>query len=400
MRVLAFSDHLSTASSGGAERVAAEIYRRMAAEHDVDLTVVTVLRPGHRPLDIPRVRVVAVPGTDLSALAGAEMLLAPGLRRRVVSLAQQVCPDVLHANGLHFHGTAAAAGLARRTGTPLVTTAHLGDLSALSRRLRAAGTGWDHTVGRYVVRASRTMVAVSRAVAEHLASLGARPESTVVALNGVDHSIFSTVGRPPIGSGGPLRAVFVGRLIDNKGPDVALDAVARARAAGRDVTLTVLGDGPLRETLRTSARRHGLGSAVTFAGQVGQAGQVAGYLRDADVLLRPSYTEGLPLAVLEAMACGVPVVCSTVPGNTEVVVDDVNGVHTPPGGVVAVAAALSALHDDRPRLRRLAAAAASTAARYSWEHSAAVHLAALRSAAATTRLAASSAEPLAKGQPA
>jgi glycosyltransferase involved in cell wall biosynthesis len=377
MRVLAFGDHLSAASSGGAERVAGEVYRRLAEERDVDLTVVSVLAPGHDPMPIPRTRVVGVPGRDLSGLVGAEMLLAPGLARRVRALHDEVRPDVLHANGLHFHGTAVAARLSRRTGTPLVATAHLGELSALAPLLRVGGTIWDATVGSYVVHSSRTLVAVSGAVAAHLISLGARAEDVVIAPNGVDHATYHPHARRPVGTSGELRAVFVGRLIANKGPEIALDAVADARRSGRDVRLTVLGDGPLRARLQTRAGERGLGDAVVFAGHVTD---VARHLREADVLLRPSFTEGLPLAVLEAMACGVPVVCSTVSGNIEVVAHDVNGWHTPPGRAAAVTEALVALFDDRARLRRFAVSAVAAAADHTWERSTAVHSLALRAA--------------------
>lgn len=377
MKVLAFSDHLSTGSGGGAERVAAEVYGRLVAEADIDLTVVSVIRPGHQPVTIPGVKVVAFAGNDLSGVVGAELLLSRGLGRQVRRLHRQVRPDVIHANGLHFQGSIVAARLARRTGTPLVTTAHLGDLSALSPKLRIGGTVWDQTFGRYVVGASTTMVAVSSAVAEHVSTLGADNSGTVVALNGVDHGVYHTRGRRPVGDQSPLRAVFIGRLIDNKGPHIALDGLARARAAGADVTLDVLGDGPIRDRLHDLAVEHNLGAAVTFAGHVDD---IAGRLRQADVLLRPSYTEGLPLAVLEAMACGVPVICSTVPGNTEIVAHDVNGWHTTPGSGQDVAAALIALAADRDRLRRLASTATATAAHYTWERSTDIHAGALRAA--------------------
>ncbi len=374
MRVLAFSDHLSEQSSGGAERVAAQVYGRLAARGDVELTVVSVVRPGHRCLDVPGARVVGIPGTDLSGVVGAEMLLARGLGRAARELHAQVRPDVLHANGLHFHGSAVAAGTARRTGTPLVTTAHLGDLSALRPWLRVGGTVWDATIGARVVRSSRTVVAVSASVATHVASLGGRSTQTVVAPNGVDHASYHDRDRRPLRDHGPLRAVFVGRLVDNKGPHVAVDALARARAAGADVTLDVLGDGPMRRALQATVEARHLGGSVRFLGHVDD---VAARLRQADVLLRPSFTEGLPLAVLEAMACGVPVVCSTVPGNTEVVADGVHGLHCRTGSAADVAAALGGLAADRETLRRLGAAATRAAADHTWERSADVHADAL-----------------------
>lgn len=378
--MLAFCDHFSASSSGGAERVAAEIYGRLARDHGVEITVLSVLRPGHHPLDLPGVEVVAVRGHDLSGIVGAELLVAPGLRRRGRALFRQVRPNVLHGNGLHFHGTAVAARIARTTGTPLVTTAHLGDLAALGLLTRAAGGLWDQTLGRYAVAGSTGCVAVSTAVAEHLASLNAPADAVRVAPNGVDHQRFHTHGRDQVGEAGPLRAVFVGRLIANKGPSVAIDAVAEAHRAGREVTLTVLGDGPLRASLLRRAAKRGIAEHVRFVGHVDD---VATWLRSADVLLRPSLTEGLPLAVLEAMACGLPVICSTVAGNTEVVTHGVNGLHAAPRDVAGTAAGLVSLADDRPRLQRLAAAAVRVAADHTWDHSAAIHLSALTAAIGT-----------------
>lgn len=375
MKVLAFSDHLSQATSGGAERVAAEVYGRLAQEPGIDLTVVTVLRRGQDAMTVPGAEVVSVAGRDLSRYVGAELLVAPGVGRQAAALCRQLRPDVLHANGLHFHGSAVAARIARRTGIPLVTTAHLGDLSALSLRLRAGGTVWDATVGSWIVRSSRRLVAVSQAVAEHLTRLGATPDTVRLAPNGVDHATYHARGRLALGSHGELRAVFVGRLIANKGPAVALEAVAGARASGCDVRLSVLGDGPLRARLEARARDRDLAGAVTFHGHVDN---VADHLRASDVLLRPSFTEGQPLAVLEAMACGLPVICSTIPGNTEVVRHDHNGWHTAPGSGEMAGRALAIMASDRARLRRMGAAAATVAAGHSWDRSAAVHAAGLR----------------------
>lgn len=369
MKVLALCDHFSAASSGGAERVATEVYSRLVGTGNVDLTVLAVLRSGHEALGVPGARVVGLAGHDLSGVVGAELLLARGLRRRALALHDETSPDLIHANGLHFQGSAVAAWLARRTGTPLVTTAHLGDLGALSPKLRVGGTVWDATLGAWILRTSATTVAVSHSVAEHVARLGA--DRVVVAPNGVDHDRYRPAERPGLRDPRqPLRAVFVGRLIDNKGPQVAVEALAIARRRGLDVTLDVLGDGPLRTRLEARAADLGVAAAVTFHGHVGDVGA---HLRRSDVLLRPSYTEGLPLAVLEGMACGLPVICSTVPGNTEVVQDGRSGLHTPPGDPRAVADALTLLGDDRERLHRYGSAAIAVARAHTWERSAQVH---------------------------
>ena len=221
------------------------------------------------------------------------------------------------------------------------------------------------------MRLSDRVVAVSKPVSDHLVRLGVDPARIDIAPNGVDRARFRPARTRKTTA--ELRAVIVGRLTANKGAVHVLDAVAAARATGRDVRLAVVGDGPLEPRLRRRADELGLAVAVTFVGRVAN---VEEWLWGADVALRPSYTEGLPLAVIEALACGTPVVCSAVPGNLELVKHGINGLVFPIGDVAALSAALVKLHDDRPALERMSWAAVETAAAFSWSTSAETHLAA------------------------
>jgi glycosyltransferase involved in cell wall biosynthesis len=136
-------------------------------------------------------------------------------------------------------------------------------------------------------------------------------ERVTVIGNGIDDRIFF----PDLGGHddeGPRTLGTVGRLIPEKGIDVliaALPAVLEKRA----VTLTVVGDGPERSSLEAAAR----GLPVSFAGQLSDPADVASFLRSLDVFVMPSRWEGLPNAVLEAQACGVPVVATDVSGMRE-----------------------------------------------------------------------------------
>jgi glycosyltransferase involved in cell wall biosynthesis len=382
VRVLAFSDYFAVRTSGGAEKVAREVYARLIREHGVELVVVAATPRGARTWDgseaFPRDSVHAFPGYDLSRVLGAQLTVSTPLLRAAQQLVRRFRPTVLHANGLHFQGSVVAAHLARSHGLPLVSTAHLGSIDALGRPTRLAARTWDHTLGRYIVTSSTALVPVSPSVANHLRTIGGANRHLEVALNGVDHEVFHPLTRgsssQPDPSEGTLRVGLVGRAIANKGPDLALDAVGQLRRDGLDVTLDVVGDGPLLGHLEGRARREGLGRAVTFSGHVQD---VAERLRALDVVLRPSYTEGLPLAVLEAMASGAVVVASSIPGNTDLVEHEQTGLLVPPGDALALAAAVRRLHADRQLLGSLRRNALAAVSSYTWDASAASHLRAI-----------------------
>jgi glycosyltransferase involved in cell wall biosynthesis len=140
---------------------------------------------------------------------------------------------------------------------------------------------------------------------------------------------------------GPPHVVSVGRLAPMKGFGVLLEALADVDGA----TLTLVGDGPDRTALETSARRLGLADRVRFAGALG-AGEVTELLREADVFCLPSFAEGVPVVLMEAMAARVPVVTTTVMGIPELVADGETGRLVPPGRPEPLAAALRELAAD------------------------------------------------------
>lgn len=311
--------------------------------------------------------VLSFPGHDLSKALGVQLTVSAPLLRGARQVIRRFGPDLLHANGLHFQGSIIAAHLARTHHLPLVTTAHLGGVDALTGPTRLAARTWDNTLGRYIVTASNALVPVSPSVAAHLRTIGGAHRHMEVALNGVDHDVFYPGTREPAG---PLRVGLVGRLIANKGPELALDALGQLRRDGLDIVLDLVGDGPLLTHLQDRAGRDGLAQAATFSGHVHD---VAARLRTFDVVVRPSFTEGLPLTVLEAMASGAVVIASSVPGNVDLVEHERTGLLIPPGDAFALAAALRRLHDDRQLLGSLRRAALVAASRYSWDASALAH---------------------------
>ncbi|MBW8486985.1 glycosyltransferase [Actinomadura parmotrematis] len=152
----------------------------------------------------------------------------------------------------------------------------------------------------------------------------------------------------------------LGRLAYEKGQDMLLDAWDHAREGRPGWTLRLFGSGPAEAALRKQAAGAGFGASVDFAGPTSDIG---GALRGASVFALTSREEGFPMAILEAMAHGVPVVAfDCAPGVRELVTDGVDGCVVPAGHVVEFAAALGRLMDD-PELRRKMGRAAQESTR-------------------------------------
>lgn len=162
-------------------------------------------------------------------------------------------------------------------------------------------------------------------------------------------------GRPDGTPGRPVRLLFLGRLIPIKGLNILLDALATPACRDRDWVLTIAGDGD-RDTYSTQAERLGLADRVSFTGWL-NPDQCREQLAAADVLVQPSLFEGLPMAVLEAMAYGLTIVATRVGSVDEAVEDGGSGLLVEPGDAAALAAALERVLADGDLRAALAAAA-------------------------------------------
>lgn len=144
----------------------------------------------------------------------------------------------------------------------------------------------------------------------------------------------------------PRNAYLVGnvaRLIETKGHEDLLRAVARLRDEGRDVHGLLVGDGPRRDALEATAAELGCREHVTFAGE---RTDVPALLNAMDAFVFPTYQEGLPGAVIEAMLTGLPIVSTPIDGCAELLTDGETGLFVPVGDSDAVAAVIRRLADD------------------------------------------------------
>lgn len=230
-------------------------------------------------------------------------------------------------------------------GTSYSFTAHAHDLyvdtSMLDRKVADA---------RFVV----TISEYNRALLRRIAGDGT-PIHVIHA--GIDVPAYPFRPRR-IPTSGPVRALTVASLQEYKGHAVLLEALARGGPGVERITVDLIGDGALRADLETLTAALGLGGRVRFLGSRSQD-EVRAALDAADLFVLPSVVaadgqmEGLPVALMEALACGVPTVSTALSGIPEIVVDNVTGLLAVPGDAVSLNTALTAMTEaDTERFGR------------------------------------------------
>lgn len=265
-----------------------------------------------------------------------------GFARAVGALIAREAPDLVHT---HMFASAAAVTLAGNDGAvPLVVHEH-------------SEAGWRDAQARHVAaaayRRSAAVIAASTTIKRRLIEVDEVPEEKVHLLTNAVPVLPSRTPtmRLPRPRAGPLVGV-VARLQPEKGVTVFLYAAALVRAALPGADFVVIGDGPERSQLEALAAE--LELPVTFLGFRLDA---PGLLKQLDLLVVPSFSEGTPLVVVEAAAAGVPVVATSVGGIPEQVRDEVEALLVPPGDPSRLAEACLRVLREPALGARLASAA-------------------------------------------
>lgn len=158
---------------------------------------------------------------------------------------------------------------------------------------------------------------------------------------GIDPDVFQPVTHREDGK----RLLFVGRLSAVKGLPLLLESVAQLRRKYPDISLTLVGDGSDRHKLQALTDQLGLSQNVHFVGSKSQS-EVREYLQQADIFVMASFAEGIPVVLMEAMACGLPVVATQVGGISELVENGISGYLVPPGDSIHLQKQIEKLLDD------------------------------------------------------
>lgn len=288
----------------------------------------------------------------------APVALSPLAVRRVTRALADFDPHVVHVHEpLAPMVSAAAAAFGPH---PVVGTFHA--WSARDRAYRAAAP-----LGRRVARRLDARIAVSPAAQEYAAgALGLPLGAFRVVPNGVDRDAFAgAVPLPELADPERPLLLFVGRLEPRKGLDVAIRAYLRLRAATPRVRLCVVGDGPERSRCQEMVPPS-LRPDVLFVGRVA-ADELPRYHASADVFLAPATSgESFGVVLLEAMAAGLPIVASGIPGYRTVMADGLQGRLVRAGDAFALADAAGTLIDSPLLARAMADQGRRTAAEYAW----------------------------------
>jgi teichuronic acid biosynthesis glycosyltransferase TuaC len=252
--------------------------------------------------------------------------------RRIVS---QFRPDVIYGFFAYPYGFANAL-MGKVFGIPVVTYCRGSDIHSIAQnRMQGRLIAWS-------LRLADRVFSVSGALKRDVVALGVDPDHISVIFNGIEPDRFTPIGieeargRLSLDAGGRL-AVCVSRLSAEKGIDVLVEAAARVKTPG--FRLVLVGGGPQRAQLEDQAGRLDIGDRVVFAGDQPHD-DIPVWVAAGDVFVLGSRKEGYPNAVVEALACGRPVVATRVGGVPEIVTSDALGLVVDPEDPEALASAI------------------------------------------------------------
>lgn len=279
-------------------------------------------------------------------------------------------PELIDAHYFYPDGVAAAL-LGRWLGLPVTMTARGSDVHVIGR----------HPLSRRMMRwaagRAEAAIGVCRALTDAMAGWGVEAARLQVIRNGVDlqrfHPVPPAEARAAVGETGAPLVLAVGNLVPVKGHALLIDAFALLRRRHPGARLCLVGDGPLRGALQAQAEARGVADAVRFVGPVPND-RLAPWYSAADLLVLPSHSEGWANVLLEAMACGTPVVATDVGGSGEVLGDGGVGVLVPDREPATMAACMDKLLDariDRALVRAYAEG-------FGWDHATDAQLALFR----------------------
>lgn len=355
---------------GGAERNC-ERLSRWLARHDVDVTVVTrgqALAPAREGRDGVRVtrsrRFTARNGAPLRALDAASYL---ALVAAEIGRARRRGVDVIHVHGIDYPLPLVRL-LAGNGCAVVLTVLCAGQDGEVHRLLRRGGA---RQVLRWGLARVDRFQSAAPPIRDELLEIGTASERCVDLPFGIEIPVA-----PSSGDEEPAVVLFGGRLVDQKCPDVLLEAWAQARSSRSGARLDVAGVGPLLADLQQASARLGIEPSVRF---VGTPPDWSARLARCAVFVLPSRAEGMSNALLEAMAAARPIVTTDIPENRHVLGDA--AIFVPVGDVTALARALDAvLTDARLRGDLGARSRARAVERFAMDRVGEGHLAMYRSA--------------------
>lgn len=293
------------------------------------------LHETRKGLEILRPRTMMLPRNTLFPLLGFSFYLA--LRRWVDEIDHDFPIDLIHAHTAYPDGFAAVL-LGKALGRPTVVTLHGGDVNLYFRHY------FGRKLGLWAVSGASHVIAVSESLRRTVADeYGADEGKITVIPNGVDVTRFAPMAQSEARNGLGLegessKVLYVGAITGSKGIDYLLRAFRLLRNNREGVELILVGQGDYQRQARLLANELGIAGSVTFAGQRPND-EIPLWMNACDLLVLPSLAEGFGVVLVEAMACGKPVIATACGGPEDIVIPQ-TGILVPPADEIALSQAL------------------------------------------------------------
>jgi len=337
--------HYFPPHKGGIEQVSYEQSKRLT-ESGYQIDVLTSKFEGRNTNPIKGIKIHHYPSLNVAKRFGVPYPIISFKAYKTFTQLIKKC-DLVHAHGHVYMSSYMAGMVAKKYKKPFIVTQHntFIDYQSLLNIIEQLN---DFIIGKSVLKHANKVITVSKETMKYVLKLGADKTKTSVIYNGVDIHYFRPVNkrksREKLGLPKNRKIILsVRRLVYKNGLDTLIESVPLLTRDHPDLLFLVAGKGPSRKLIEDRIKELGIDNNVKLTGFVPDR-LLPVYYDAADYFILPSASgEGLPLVLLEAMACGLPVIATTVGGTPEIIKHMKNGVLVPPRNPEAMAEALSKL---------------------------------------------------------
>jgi D-inositol-3-phosphate glycosyltransferase len=337
--------HYFPPHKGGIEQVSFEQSRRLT-EMGYQIDVLTSKYEGRDRNPVKGIKIHHYPSLNVAKRFGVPYPIISFEAYKMFTKHIGEC-DLVHAHGHVYMASCLAGIVAKKLKKPFIVTQHNTFIDYRSF-LNVVEELNDQSIGKSVLKNADKITTVSKETMKYVLRLGADKTKTQVIYNGVDIDTFRPVNknesRTRLGLPKNRKIVLsVRRLVYKNGLGTLIESVPLVAKKHPDVLFVVAGKGPSRKLIEDRIKELGISQNITLAGFVPDE-LLPAYYDAADYFLLPSASgEGLPLVLLEAMACGLPVIATAVGGTPEILKHNKNGILVPPINPTAMAEATSKL---------------------------------------------------------
>ncbi len=318
MKILMMTDYFYP-HIGGVEKVVLDLCIQLI-KHGHEVCVFTLNIPKNKKNDIYNgIRIIRADGYDTTRITGLQSAISISSWFEAKKIIKDFKPDIIHTHNLFFLTTLIGMLMKKKFHIPTITTLHLGSLDNLSGL-----KGWlikkiESKMAQIINKNSDLVISGSEKLMKNGIKIGIDPLKSIIIPNAVELPFFRMEREY---SSNPHKIIFIGRLIANKGAQILIESAKKIIKNFPNAKFLFVGDGPMRKKLEAYSKKNHLVGNISFLGTVEDLRPI---MKEADVYVRPSLTDGMPYGILEAMATGLPVIATNIAGSPEIIIHGKTG---------------------------------------------------------------------------